>query len=309
MSPPARSVTAAPASAAAGLRKLARARLWCSIWRFGTLPYAQRLFTAVPPGTILTRAFAGKVLHLEVGRSDAHKLLWLEGERFVRERRLLRRIVQRGGTVLDVGANVGYLALLFAHWVGPRGRVVCVEPDQDNLRELRRNVAANKLTIVDVVAAVAGMERGIAGLLAGLNSRVVDPAESELRVDLCRIDDIAPSATSCLKIDVEGFEWDVLRGAGELAAERAPALWLELHPDLLPRRSLVTEILEWITARYRRVRLASVPRPAGLAAKLLARYGGAQFPRLRDHRAEELERLIAETGGEPFWIVATGKGG
>lgn len=301
-----------PAKATAGSvrrRKLECARWWCSCWRFGTLPFAQKLFAAVPVDTVFSRSFAGKTLHLEVARSDSHKLLWLEGERFVAERALLRALVAEGGTVVDVGANVGYFALLFSQRVGPRGRIVCIEPDPDNLRELRRNVTANELSNVQIVAAAAGVEKGVAGLRAGLNSTVVDPSESDLRVDLCRIDDVAPAATSCLKVDVEGFEWEVLRGASRLIGEHAPALWLELHPDLLPRRELVAEILEWIAARYRTVRLAVVPRPVGLAAKLLARYGGARTPRLCNYRREELARFVAAAGGEPFWVVATGKPG
>jgi len=53
---------------------------------------------------------------------------------------LLKTFLREGMTILDIGANIGYYALLEARSVGPSGRVVAVEPEPRNAALLRRNV-------------------------------------------------------------------------------------------------------------------------------------------------------------------------
>ncbi len=56
----------------------------------------------------------------------------------------LRGMLAPGQRVVDVGANVGYFTVLMSRLVGPRGSVVAVEPDRDNLRLLRLNLWLNR---------------------------------------------------------------------------------------------------------------------------------------------------------------------
>jgi tRNA G37 N-methylase Trm5 len=59
------------------------------------------------------------------------------------ETELLRKLIKPGDVVLDVGANIGYYAVLFGRWVGDGGWVIAVEPEPDNFSLLCRNLAAN----------------------------------------------------------------------------------------------------------------------------------------------------------------------
>src|SRR5688572_25994764 len=120
------------------------------LYRLNTLRLATIIFRGVDSPTVVRRRFYGRSLVLDVSRANPQKLLWLQGRRFVQERFLLQRFVRPGMTVVDVGANIGYYTLMFASFVDGHGRVFSIEPDPTNLRELRANVAENKLeTLVD----------------------------------------------------------------------------------------------------------------------------------------------------------------
>lgn len=103
-------------------------------WRFKTLKTAKAAFWGTS-SAVLERPFSGYRLSLDVSRTYAQRLLYLEGERFVKERKLIERLTEPGMIVVDVGANIGYYMLLFANFIGEKGKIICFEPEPDNLRE------------------------------------------------------------------------------------------------------------------------------------------------------------------------------
>lgn len=280
--------------------------LRAAVWRFGTLPFALKHLGGFAEGVVVSRRFAGRRLFLEIARSNAQKLLFLEGERYVPERTLLRRLAKPGATVIDVGANIGYFALLFAEAVGEHGRVLCVEPDPANLRELRRNVERNGLSNVEVLATAAGSRDGMVGLMTGLNSRVTDDGAGVLQVPVRMVDSIAPERVDLLKVDVEGFEWEVLKGAARVIEAGGATVWLELHPALLPDAVTPRDILEWLAPRCGAVRFFVPSQPRSTVGKLLRRYWGSEIGAMPFDQAN-LEARIADRHGEPIWVVASSR--
>ncbi len=211
---------------------LARFTFW--LFRFKTLARAIRIFSSVESPCLIRRSFFNYTLSLDVSRSITHQLLFLEGERFVQERFLLSTILKPGMRVVDVGANVGYYLLLFEKYIKPAGEVVCIEPSQKNLQELKRNIEANKFTNVKLLEAAIGMEDSNIGLREGINSKVIDKDHGDYQVALRKLDSLVSDKVDFLKIDVEGYEGQVLKGAHEIIIRDTPLLFLELHPHLLP---------------------------------------------------------------------------
>jgi FkbM family methyltransferase len=143
----------------------------------------------------------------------------------------------------DVGANVGMFTIPLAHAVGARGRVVAVEPSPDNVQRLEENIRFNGLSNVRVEA-VAVIERaGSVSLHLGN-----DPAfHSTTDVDDYRDADssiVVPGKTldglwqaygepdvSFVKVDTEGGELSVLRGASELLSTAKPVILVEAKGD------------------------------------------------------------------------------
>ena len=73
----------------------------------------------------------------------------------------LQEFVPRGSVVVDVGANVGFFSLRFARWVGAKGKVIAIEPEQQNCDNLIGALGREQLLDrVDVVKAVAAAESG-----------------------------------------------------------------------------------------------------------------------------------------------------
>jgi FkbM family methyltransferase len=168
------------------------------------------------------------------------------GYRFVTwnpaEYEAFRAAASPGGVALDVGANVGAYALLFGRWVRPGGRVYAFEPAPDAFDGLERHVELNHLTdVVTPVRAAVSDRSGSAALLAdgvaGTNRLASASESSANRVETVSIDDFCARegvVPTLIKIDVEGAELDVLRGARETIRRGgdALALFVEMHPTL-----------------------------------------------------------------------------
>jgi len=170
--------------------------------------------------------------------------------------RVLREHLSEGSVCVDVGANLGYFSILMAQIVGKRGQTIAFEPMPDTVELLRENVGVNRLENVIVVAAAASDESGSVQLLSGASEHVAKtasmvgyrlegPAQTTL-VRSLRLDDyFAGSARlpGLIKIDVEGAELMVLKGARETIARSRPVLIVEIHGWGSPGSQQVLDLL------------------------------------------------------------------
>jgi FkbM family methyltransferase len=290
-------VTPAPWAAQLG-------RVRAFFWRFHTLALAGRLFAGMPGPRVLRRRLFGHELRVDVARANPQRLLYLEGERFVAERSLVRSLLKPGFRVADVGANIGYILLLFESAVGPGGSVACFEPEPENVAELRRNAEANAFANVLIFPVAVGAAPGTVSLRSGLNGAVAEDGSGDLTVPMVRLDDALAGPVDFLKIDVEGYEGHVLAGARRLLAEHRPTLFVEIHPGFLAPPTTVDGLFATLAEHYGAIRLYEIAPQAGLRAKLVARYLGRGVREIRDREAL-LADCRAGRREEPFWAVCT----
>jgi FkbM family methyltransferase len=205
-----------------------------------------------------------------------HRGYWYKGKK--REHRVMQAITalaKPGDTVIDVGGHIGFVTLHLRGLVGTTGKVVVFEPGPNNLPYLQANIAP--FANVELVAAACGDHSGevdfwIEGLSGQNNSldrqyknfnanRKNAFSHEDMRritVPMTSIDSYLATTglrPSLLKIDVEGAEDLVLRGAERCLAQIRPAIIVEVteHPDevatLLRRhsyRSMSDGHPEWI---------------------------------------------------------------
>jgi FkbM family methyltransferase len=149
-----------------------------------------------------------------------------------------------GDIVIDVGAHIGLYTLIAAKRVGSSGKVIAIEPDPDNCNLLKRNVELNRLTNVIILERAAfssdsklklylpGKERGFTKLSTTMANRAT--TENFLEIDASTIDHLmlmqGITQVNWIKIDVEGAELEVLKGAtATLSAGKNIALLIEVH--------------------------------------------------------------------------------
>ena len=144
-------------------------------------------------------------------------------------------LVRAGATVFDVGAHVGYYALIASRLVGASGHVMAFEPLPRNLAYLRRHVALNDVANVRIIAAAVADVPGRATFAEGVSdAEGALVTGGALDVDVVTLDAIAydtpgVAPPSVLKIDVEGAEQRVLAGAERLLDEVKPDILLSTH--------------------------------------------------------------------------------
>ena len=178
--------------------------------------------------------------------------LRLYGEWAENELRFMLSMVREGDTVIDVGAYIGTHALAFARHVGEAGRVVSIEAQSSSFEVLSRNIAANGVKQVQLEHAVASatakdelipsidIESPASYGSASLRDVLVPgvhPGSGEapsgrpegLAIRSIAVDDLAVSSCSLIKIDVEGMEDMVLRGAGRTIERCHPAIYAECN--------------------------------------------------------------------------------
>lgn len=281
------------------------APFWFWINRFRVLPRADRLFDDADPGRILERRLFGFHFPCDVSKRGPSRLIFVEGERFIAERKIITRLLKPGFRVVDVGANIGYYCLMFCRAIGPTGRIVAVEPSPENLPLLELAIRRNGMTDrVEVVSCAVGDEPGVVGLGSGTNSGVLKAAnDAPFRVRLDTLDNLIQGPIDMLKIDVEGFEAFALRGAKRILREQRPTLFIEIHPaHLLALGSSAVEIIQLLHEFYDDVAVYDQDRNAGLIRKFMRLYFWYGPRKVRDIAAY-LSRVSKEADAAPFWAV------
>lgn len=176
-------------------------------------------------------------------------------------------LLQPGDVFLDIGANEGYFSILAASRVGSTGRVFAIEPQTRLQAVLTRNIAENNTFQVCVLQRAVSDRCGVASFSlapdvhtgsSGIfnTARYRNPTESVLQTPLTQLLHILQiDRIRLVKIDVEGFEYEVVLGSPEAFRRGVfDHIALEMHPSILARRkkppSDVTDFLA--TCGYRR---------------------------------------------------------
>ena len=156
---------------------------------------------------------------------------------------VFERYCTPGMTVVDVGANLGYYSLLASKLVGESGRVIALEPNSENCRLLLSSLRLHGTGNVQLVPVAADTATGWAyySTHVGSNGGLIDDrdllAHPGVVVPTFRLDDIVDGPVGFLKMDVEGAEGRVVKGATRLIERDRPVITTELKEEMLQRVS------------------------------------------------------------------------
>lgn len=195
----------------------------------------------------LARQFAeGSVVEIKQGLAAG--LRWKRHHRYVNGywighyelpiQEALQRELSQGQTFFDVGANAGFFTLVAARLVGAHGRCVAFDPLPYNIESIREQVELNSLSQCVVVPEAVGEHPGTATFsfasegdsqahLGGSRR----PGEQGIEVKVTTLDLAMAQhgAPHFVKLDVEGAEAQVLKGAAQVLKQARPKWLIELH--------------------------------------------------------------------------------
>lgn len=166
---------------------------------------------------------------------------------------LFREIIKEGDIVLDVGANIGAHTVSFSSLVGEMGHVIAFEPQRYLYQMMCGNLAINSCRNVYPILGAAGKENAYVDVplpdykkAGNFGCITVNGPETELMecVPIFKIDDLPIPQLDLIKIDVEGMELDVLKGADKTLAKHRPVIYAEND-----REGKTADINRWLLER------------------------------------------------------------
>lgn len=187
-------------------------------------------------------------------------LRWLLPRWASPEERLLASLALRGRIVYDIGAFRGAYTLFFAAKVGAAGMVVAFEPQMDNFSRLRLRLERHRVANVRALPFALGARSETRTMyrlpamvttasLAAEARTLFRQRAGEARIEpLDRLrDTLHLPPPDFMKVDVEGLELEVLRGAADTLARFRPELLIEVHGEGRgPKAERVRQVAEWL---------------------------------------------------------------
>lgn len=170
----------------------------------------------------------------------------LSGNFEEKELEIFENLCGKSQVVLDVGANIGLYTTVAARKVGLKGKVYAFEPIAENLKYLEENIRNNELqSRVEIIDKAVGEKAGVLKIFIlknqiGTHSAIHSDSNREsVHVPMCSIDSFIKAnhikKVDIIKVDVEGYDGNVLMGAFRTLKEFKPTLFIEYSPQLLDK--------------------------------------------------------------------------
>lgn len=172
-----------------------------------------------------------------------------------KSRQRLLSLMQAGQTIFDIGTNVGNVTLEAAKAVGSSGKIHSFEPDAVNFERLQSNlklnnfsnISANKLGLGDKPGqfTIANVSPGNKGMNRIIKEESADFKSSQIQVTTIDkyVEEKNINTIDLIKIDVEGFEYNVLKGGTRSIEKFHPTFFIELDDNNLKAQGISAQEL------------------------------------------------------------------
>lgn len=170
---------------------------------------------------------------------------------------LLTQNLKKGMVCFDVGANIGYYTLLESKMVGDEGKVIAIEPSPINFKQLQKNIQNEKAKNVELYQIAGGDQNGTIKFLLDPHSNLsrIISNEEKVRekgeivdVPMKKLDSFLEASTiktlDFIRMDVEGYEFNILEGMRNSIKKFRPAIQMEVHTRILGYKK-TQKLLEW----------------------------------------------------------------
>ncbi|HLP86296.1 MAG TPA: FkbM family methyltransferase [Candidatus Paceibacterota bacterium] len=207
-------------------------------------------------GGKVIRDIQGSKMILDLNDIGISRELAIYGVHEKNSTREVKNIITKGMNILEVGANIGYYALLETSLAGETGHLYAMEPSPYNFDLLTKNLELNGLKNYDLYKLAAGSQEGKAKFLLSGRSNLStfiereDLTGEEVDVDVVKLDNfLVGKKVDFIRMDVEGYELEILKGAEiSLSTGKKPKyFFIEVHSELLHKKnSSAKEVVEFL---------------------------------------------------------------
>jgi len=163
----------------------------------------------------------------------------------------LKNELKEGMMCLDIGANLGYYAAMESKAVGDSGHVIAIEPSPKNFTYLKRNMELQKTLNYELFNFAIGDKNGNTNFLISKKSNQSKVVSEEEKIpEGCELINIPLTTTDkfidekqvnrldLIRMDVEGYELQILEGAKQIIKKFKPMIHIEIHNELLGKQKL-----------------------------------------------------------------------
>jgi len=198
----------------------------------------------------------GSHMKIKTDEAGIHRDLLVSGVREPASTEAFRSLLQQFSEfhdeniyIFDIGANIGYYVLLEASLLEDCGQIAAIEPELINIDDLRENVNINGFENVDIYQRAVGSKRGTATLKisekGNLHQIISEPAPNKqtTTVEVTSVDQLVSECQlstehpTVVRIDVEGYEGEVIKGMSNLLESSRPLLiFIEIHSNKIDQQ-------------------------------------------------------------------------
>lgn len=203
------------------------------------------LMKLTSPEKQVVKEIQGSKMCLDMTDPGISSELFFDGIREIGATEFVKTLLKEGDVVADIGANIGYYALMESRLVGDTGKVYAIEPINKNIQHLQNNINLNRCKNICLLELAIGDENKRETIYlsekSNLNS-MIDHEDLDIigktEVDMLTFDTFLQEKEiempKMVRMDVEGYEYEIIEGMPKtLSSENSPILFIELHTHIL----------------------------------------------------------------------------
>ena len=209
-------------------------------------------FRCKPTEGYIIKDVHGSKMYLNIGDSGISRDLILAGTREPTHTKLMQDVLKKGYVVMDIGANIGYYALMEAKAVGKTGIVYAIEPVPANMSLLKRNISLNNYKNIETFETAIGGENKKDYICITTKSNWCAMADNKnkeknmkfkyrIPVKVLKLDTFIKDKRfpDIIRMDVEGYETEIIKGMeGILQCRKPLKIFIELHSFMIKDKGI-----------------------------------------------------------------------
>lgn len=192
----------------------------------------------------ITKTIQGNTMHLDKEDKGISKDLLLDGIKEEEPTKELRKRIKPGTTIADIGANIGYYALIEAQQTA--NTIYAIEPVPENIKLLKKNIEANGRKNIETHQTAIGNKEGLTAFhtskksnLGSITNTHKEHKKETITTKITTLDKFlkGKKTPNTIRMDVEGYELEIIKGAKEtLKKPETRQLFIEMHAETMGKQ-------------------------------------------------------------------------